>query len=194
MGRSVTSVAFSPDGRTLATGGVESKSNLDLANMASASSQKKSKKQTAQQPGPDEGSQVDAIGQVCSWDTPPASNSELSKDTGKGVTAVVFSRDGKLLASRQHLITRLRFGTVASKREPAHARGAYANISRWTSALNGRLLASASDEGSTFLWDTNTGNILTLISLDEWRRMDGGYARRLFDGTARVMEPDPLAL
>ena len=33
MGRSVTSLAFSPDGRTLAIGGVESKSNLDIAAM-----------------------------------------------------------------------------------------------------------------------------------------------------------------
>ena len=33
MGRSVTSLAFSPDGRTLAIGGVESKSNFDLAAM-----------------------------------------------------------------------------------------------------------------------------------------------------------------
>ena len=37
MGRSVTSLAFSPDGRTLAIGGVESKSNFDFASMMNPS-------------------------------------------------------------------------------------------------------------------------------------------------------------
>src|SRR5687768_18356213 len=31
MGRTVTSVAFSPDGKTLVTGGFESKTNIDVA-------------------------------------------------------------------------------------------------------------------------------------------------------------------
>ena len=52
MGQTVTSVAFSPDGRTLATGGVETKSNFDMVAMMSGAMNtgKKPKKQPTPDP------------------------------------------------------------------------------------------------------------------------------------------------
>ena len=49
---------------------------------------------------------------------------------------------------------------------------------------DGRLLASASDDGSTFLWDTKTGeHLLTLISLDDGGEWMVVTPQGLFDGT-----------
>jgi WD40 repeat protein len=46
--------------------------------------------------------------------------------------------------------------------------GHIANIDSMDFSPDGKLLASASDDGSTFLWDTATGeHLLTLISLDD---------------------------
>jgi WD40 repeat protein/uncharacterized caspase-like protein len=184
MGRSVTSVAFSPDGRTLATGGVESKSNLDLASMTSASSQKKSKGSKPTNPQDImKDIKVEAIGQVLFWDTTTGQQIGAIKGHGKGVTAVVFSRDGKLLASSGTDNT-IKIWDVASKRELRTLVGHTANIDSMDFSPDGRLLASASDEGSTFLWDTNTGeHLLTLISLDDGGEWMVVTPEGLFDGT-----------
>jgi len=184
MGRSVTSVAFSPDGRTLATGGVESKSNLDLASMASASSQKKSKgNKPPNSQDLMKDLKVEAIGQVLFWDTTTGQQLGAIKGHGKGVTAVVFSRDGKLLASSSTDNT-IKIWDVASKRELRTLVGHTANIESMDFSPDGRLLASASDEGSTFLWDTNTGeHLLTLVSLDDGGEWMVVTPEGLFDGT-----------
>ena len=47
-----------------------------------------------------------------------------------------------------------------------------------------RLLASAGDDGGTFLWDANTGeHLLTLISLDDGGEWMVVTPQGLFDGT-----------
>jgi WD40 repeat protein/uncharacterized caspase-like protein len=183
MGRSVTSVAFSPDGRILATGGVESKSNLDTL-MASATNQKPSKnKKTPSSPDFMKDIKVEAIGQVVLWDTATGQQLGSIKGHGKGVTNVVFSRDGKLLASSGTDNT-IKIWDVASKRELRTLVGHTANIESMDFSPDGRLLASASDEGSTFLWDTNTGeHLLTLISLDDGGEWMVVTPEGLFDGT-----------
>jgi hypothetical protein len=52
MGRKVTSVAFSPDNRVLATGGVETKSNLDIAGLMSGAMNPKRQKNSKQPQDP----------------------------------------------------------------------------------------------------------------------------------------------
>ena len=57
-------------------------------------------------------------------------------------------------------------------------------MNRLISVLTARLLASASDDGGTFLWDANTGeHLLTLISLDDGGEWMVVTPQGLFDGT-----------
>jgi WD40 repeat protein len=162
MGRSVTSMAFSPDGRILATGGVESKSNFDLAAMMSgATPQKGQKKPSRNTPDPQDfmkNMKVEAIGQVVLWDVSTGREIGALKGHGKGVTSVAFSRDGRLLASGSSDNT-IRIWDLATKRELRTLTGHTSNIESIDFSPDGRLLASASDDGGTFLWTPTRVNI-----------------------------------
>ena len=107
MGRTVTSLAFSPDGHILATGGVETKSNFDAAAMMGGAQGQKGQKKNSKAPPQDpqdflKNMKVETTGQVVLWDV--ASGGELGalKGHGKGVTQVAFSRDGALARFEQH--------------------------------------------------------------------------------------------
>ena len=186
MGQTVTSLAFSPDGRTLATGGVESKSNFDMAAMMSGAMNqgKKPKKQPTREPQDFMKSmKVEAIGQVRLWDVASGSEVGALKGHGKGVTEVAFSRDGRLLASGSTDNT-IRIWDLATKRELRTLTGHTSNIESIDFSPDSRLLASAADDGGTFLWDTNTGeHLATLISLDEGGEWMVVTPQGLFDGT-----------
>jgi WD40 repeat protein len=184
MGRSVTSVAFSPDGRTLATGGVESKSNFDMAAMMSNAGQKNSKNKKPTDPQDFlKDLKVETTGQALLFDVATGQQVGAIKGHGKGVTDVAFSRDSKTLASSSTDNT-IKIWDVATKRELCTLTGHTANIESMDFSPDGRLLASASDDGSTFLWDTNTGeHLLTLISLDDGGEWIVVTPEGLFDGT-----------
>lgn len=181
MGRTVTSLAFSPDGKTLVTGGFESKSNIDLAAMMSGKRPKGSKTPDPQDLMKD--LKVEPVGQVQIWDV--ASGREIGNLTGHGraVAKVAFSRDGKLLATGGTDNT-IKIWDLAAKRELATLTGHTANIESLDFHPDARLLATAGEDGSTFLWDTKTGeHLLTLISLDDGGEWMVVTPQGLFDGT-----------
>jgi WD40 repeat protein/uncharacterized caspase-like protein len=185
MGRSVTSLAFSSDGKILATGGVESKSNLDqMMNDLMAQGQKRSKNQKPLDPDQFmKNMKVEAIGRVVLWDTTTGQQIGELKAHGKGVTHVAFSRDGRFLASSSSDNT-IKIWDVGARRELRTLTGHTTNIDSIDFNPDGRLLASASDDGATFLWDANTGeHLLTLISLDDGGEWMVVTPQGLFDGT-----------
>jgi dipeptidyl aminopeptidase/acylaminoacyl peptidase len=185
MGRSTTSFAFTSDNRILAIGGVESKSNIDMAAlMSGAKNQQRKKQKTPDDPQEImKNMKVEAIGRVILWDI--ASGREIGTLRGhsRGVMQVAFSRDGKLLASAGSDNT-IRIWDVASQRELRTFTGHTANIESMDFSPDGRMLASASEDGGTFLWDTATGeHLITLVSLDDGNEWMVVTPQGLFDGT-----------
>src|SRR6185369_1194181 len=169
MGQSVTSAAFTNDGRLLATGGVESKSNIDIAAMMNGAMTQRPKKGSKPQDPADimKNLKVEAVGRVQLWDVGSGREIAAIKGHGRGVSKVAFSRDGKLLASGGTDST-IKIWDVATQKELSTLTGHTAAIESIDFSPDGRLLASAADDGSTFIWDTKTGeHLLTLISLDD---------------------------
>ncbi len=185
MGRTVTSLAFSPDGRTFVTGGVESKSNIDFGAMMSGAKSGKRPK-GGKIPDPQDfmkDFKVEAVGQVQIWDVASGREIGALRGHGRAVGKVVFSRDGKLLATGGTDNT-IKIWDFAAKRELITLTGHTAIIESLDFSPDGRLIASASEDGSTFLWDAKTGeHLLTLISLDDGAEWMVVTPQGLFDGT-----------
>ena len=185
MGRSVTSVSFSPDGKMLASGGVESKSNFDMTAMMNAAMNQKTSKNQKPPSQQDILNQmkIETNGQIIFWDRNTGQQLATIKGHGKGVTNVVFSHDGKLIASAATDNT-IKIWDVATQHEVRTLIGHTSNIESMDFSPDGRLLASASDDGGTFLWDVKTGeHLLTLISLDDGSEWMVVTPEGLFDGT-----------
>lgn len=189
-GRTVTSLAFSPDGKTLVTGGFDTKTNVDLfalmSSMSAASSGKRPKGQKgATQPNPADltNLKLETVGQVKIWDVATGQQIGVLQGHGHAVDKVAFSRDGKLLATGGTDNT-IKIWDLAAKRDLITLSGHTANIDSLDFSPDDRLLASAGEDGSTFLWDAKTGeHLLTLISLDDGGEWMVVTPQGLFDGT-----------
>ena len=186
-GRTVTSLAFSGDGRILATSGVESKANIDLAAVMTGAMGQRPKGQKGSKPVDPadvmKDLRVEAVGQVQFWDVATGRELGAIKGHGRGVSKVAFSRDGKFLASGATDNT-IKIWDVATRSEVRTLTGHTANIESIDFTPDGRLLASASEDGSTFLWDIKSGeHLLTLISLDDGSEWMVVTPQGLFDGT-----------
>ena len=185
MGQSVTSAKFSGDGRILATGGVESKSNIDFNAMINAAMNQRPKKGAKTPDYADimKDMKVEAVGQVQFWDVASGQQLGAIKGHGRGVNQVAFSRDGKMIASASTDNT-IKLWDVGTRRELRTLNAHTAAIESIDFSPDGRLLASASDDGGTILWDTKTGeHLLTLISLDDGAEWMVVTPQGLFDGT-----------
>ncbi|HEU4507742.1 MAG TPA: caspase family protein [Pyrinomonadaceae bacterium] len=186
MGQSVTSIAFSPDGRMLATGGFESKANIDFAGMmrdAMSGKPPKGKQQSTDSGDFMKDLKVEAVGRIQLWDTASGREIATIKGHGRGVSKVAFSRDGKFLASGGTDNT-IKIWDLATRSVLSTLTGHTAPIESIDFTPDGRMLASASEDGSTFLWDTKSGeHLLTLISLDDGGEWMVVTPQGLFDGT-----------
>lgn len=179
-------LAFTVDGRTLATGGFESKANIDFAALMSGAMSGQRPKKGSKQPDPADlmrDFKVETTGRVQLWDVASGREIAAFKGHGRGVTKVVFSRDGKFLASGSSDNT-IKIWDVENRRELRTLVGHTSSIESMDFTPDGRLLASAGDDGSTFLWDAKSGeHLLTMISLDDGSEWMVVTPQGLFDGT-----------
>jgi len=166
-GLAVTSLAWSADGRLLASSIEEARPGMNLDNIAN---------------NPDSFTGLFNYS-IRLWDA--AAGRELRTLTGHtaATRATAFSPDGRLLASGGDDAV-VKLWDTAAGRELATLNGHSLGVKALAFSDDGKLLVSGSDDGSARLWDVNSGETLaTLVTLNagaDWLVVtpDG-----LFDGT-----------
>jgi len=157
---SVSSVAFSPDGETLASAGLSSPDNIRLWQVATGKVVRAIKWDgvTAITFSPDgktlaAGTNHWTIGL---WDAATGKEVRPPKGHALGIQAVAFSPDGKTLASGSTDMT-VRLWEAATGKEIRALEGHTSAICSVAFSPDGKTLASASADMTVRLWDTATG-------------------------------------
>jgi WD40 repeat protein/uncharacterized caspase-like protein len=190
-GASIAAVAFSPDGRLLATGGLERTGggfdmSAVMSQMGAAGRNPKTKVDPAamqQQVLQQMQQSMKTTGMLKLYDA--QTGREVRAFTGHTgeVQAVAFSPDGRLLASAA-ADNAIKLWDAQTGRELFTLKGHTAQINSLAFSPDTRLLASAGNDGSTLLWDTSDGRQLaTLVSLYDGGEWLVATPDGLFDGS-----------
>ncbi|CUR34315.1 Serine/Threonine protein kinase with WD40 repeats [Planktothrix tepida PCC 9214] len=166
----IWSVAFSPDGRTLASGSHKTIKLLDVQNQRQIATFTEHSNQVYSVAFSPDGRTLASGSQdktIKLWDV--QSQRQIATLTGHSntVTSVAFSPDGRTLASGSHKTIKL--WDVQSQREIVTLTGHSEYVSSVAFSADGRTLASGSMDNTIKLWDVQSQRqIATLTGHSNW--------------------------